>query len=122
LKIPNSGIKIDMANTASVKDATKDIIKTLKGGGAIDIQYSPGDGSKYNHTMSVNGSHIENGTIILHLSDTLNPDKKTYVNTSNMELYSIWKNKDGTEKKLISNRPVLNYRTISNKGDQTNEN
>jgi len=122
LKIPISGKKIDMTNTASAKDATKDIIKTLNKGGAIDIQYSPGDGSKYNHTMSVNGSHIENGTIILHLSDTLNPDKKTYVNTSNMNLYSIVKNKDGKEEKVRSNRPILNYRTISNNGDKKNEN
>jgi hypothetical protein len=46
----------------------------------------------------------------LHLSDTLNPDKKTFVNTSSMKLYSIDKDDEITE----SDRPILNYRKITN--------
>jgi len=98
ISIPDTQIK---TTSASGKEVTKDIISALQSGGSAQVRYS-------GHSMCVTGSYIENGTVILNIKDTASPNRKTYVDTSTMSLYTLNKENE----RVPSDRVLTHYLPI----------
>ena len=112
ISCPNTGKTVKASSVKSKQNATVAIVQTIKNGGAVDIQYAPLPGKKSNHTMSVVGTSVnETGNVIFHVNDTLHPERKTYINSSSMLLYTM---NEETKKIKPIERKIVNYRPITN--------
>nr|HPJ36567.1 hypothetical protein [Spirochaetota bacterium] len=94
--------KLITTTSESGAKATKDIVNALQSGGSAQVRYS-------GHSMRVTGSFIENGNVILNIKDTAFPNRKTYVDTSTMSLYTLNKKKE----RVPSDRVLTHYLPIN---------
>lgn len=100
--------KLVKTTPSANKEVANEIIRALDSGGSAQVRYS-------GHSMRVDGAFIENGVIILSIKDTASPNKKTYVDTSSMMLYTLKYNKSTKQYERVPSHKVITHYIPINK-------